>query len=165
MMKLARLQELVDVLTRSSTAAASGLGNQPAGIDAARLYWVALWVDPVLDVLRAAGFQAVHPSSGYRSPAVNALLPGASSTSYHQHGLAFDVGGVGVWSSCRQAARALRRADPWWLGAVRTVIAEDDHVHLDFWDPFHRLTESRSATRWLEQSRSGGFVALSESEA
>lgn len=129
-----------------------------------RLVWTAAWVDPVLDVLQGAGFGGARLSSGYRSPELNALLQGSSATSYHRHGLAFDVGGLGVWAGPRAAARALRAAAPIWSSVLRTVIAEDDHLHLDLWDPLRQLTESRVTTSWLEQRESGGFVALRDNE-
>lgn len=73
-------------LTVSNTGARAGLRNMPVGDALANLSRLA----QVLEQVRSLLFNApILVSSGYRSPAINALI-GGSRTSAHMRGLAAD---------------------------------------------------------------------------
>ncbi len=67
---------------------ATGAENVPGDkeIEALRVLCV-----KILQPLRNAVNKPIHINSGYRSPAVNALVPGSSSTSQHMKGQAADI--------------------------------------------------------------------------
>ena len=73
--------------TRSATATRLGLSNQPPPEAQAAIRRL---VAEVLDPLREALGLAIHITSGYRSPAVNAAV-GGSPTSRHMRGEAADI--------------------------------------------------------------------------
>jgi len=80
-------------LTRSDTAARYALANVP---DAAGIAKLRLVCEHVLEPVRAHFGRPVHVNSGYRSPAVNAKVPGSSNTSQHTlcEAVDFEVTGV-----------------------------------------------------------------------
>lgn len=75
-------------LTHSNTAVARGIANQPDATQLARLR--ALCVN-VLDPLRDALGRPLRVTSGFRSAALNAAIPGSSPTSQHSLGEAADL--------------------------------------------------------------------------
>lgn len=80
-------------LTQSSTAARLGLSNVPQQKDVDNLRRL---VGEVLDPLRERIGRPLRVTSGFRSPAVNAKIPGASWSSRHLIGLAADVKADGL---------------------------------------------------------------------
>lgn len=109
-------------MTTSQTAVRHGLDNTP---DAASLRNLKR-LCAALEVVRSAlGDQAVHISSGYRSPAVNAKLSGSSKTSFHMKGLAADFYVPGFGTNL-QTARAVARLDI----PIDQLIHEGGWVHL-----------------------------------
>jgi uncharacterized protein YcbK (DUF882 family) len=77
----------LDELTHSQTAQRRGLSNSP---DASAVGWLQRLVVTALDPIREALGRPVSISSGYRSPAVNKAVGGASS-SQHVLGQAADI--------------------------------------------------------------------------
>jgi len=73
-------------LTRSQAATRASLPNQPSRLARTALETLCNYI---LEPVRA-NFGPVHVSSGYRSPAVNALI-GGSSSSQHMKGEAADI--------------------------------------------------------------------------
>lgn len=67
---------------------ARGIPNQPGPAELPRLQALCL---AVLDPLREAVGRPLKVNSGYRSPALNAAIPGSSSTSQHSLGEAADL--------------------------------------------------------------------------
>lgn len=74
-------------LTRSVVAETMGIDNKPDDMTIANLHLLAV---NVLEPLRKACVQALHVSSGYRSPALNEAIGGAPG-SQHITGQAADV--------------------------------------------------------------------------
>lgn len=84
-MKLSEHFDL-DELTVSETAARHGLDNTPGTEEIENLRLLARMLESVRTIL---GDNVIIVTSGYRSPAVNALVKG-STTSAHMSGLAAD---------------------------------------------------------------------------
>lgn len=82
----------LEELTLSQTAARLGLDNTPDVRVLDNLYRLAA----TLEEVRNAVGGPILVSSGYRSPEVNAALPGASPTSAHMDGLAADITAPGL---------------------------------------------------------------------
>lgn len=78
-------------LTRSDTATAKGIDNQPAEAELQNLRALCA---AVLDPLRDAVGQAIKVTSGYRCPALNRLIGAAASQ--HQEGKAADLQAPGM---------------------------------------------------------------------
>lgn len=76
----------LDELTRSGTATDNGIDNVPTGVVLERLRATAQKMDGVRLYLN----RPVIVTSGYRSPALNRLIPGAVDTSHHTQGYAVD---------------------------------------------------------------------------
>lgn len=93
----------LDELTHSQAAARKGLSNDP---DAAACEHLQALVDNVLDPLREALGRPIVISSGYRSPAVNKAVGGASS-SQHVLGQAADITVPGL--TVAQVVATIRR--------------------------------------------------------
>lgn len=72
--------------TRSDNAKRLGIDNSPTPEHLENLKRLAA----AAEVLRELFGVAITPSSGYRSPKLNAATPGSSPTSDHSQGLAFD---------------------------------------------------------------------------
>jgi hypothetical protein len=85
-MKLSRFFELAE-LTRSDTAQREGIANEPD--DSAREELRKLCID-ILDPLREALGKPITVNSGYRGPALNRRIGGASN-SQHVEGKAADI--------------------------------------------------------------------------
>lgn len=77
----------LEELTISQEAARRGISNEPSAEQIGNLRGLCVYV---LEPLRVALGRPVIVSSGYRSPAVNALV-GGSATSEHMKGLAADI--------------------------------------------------------------------------
>lgn len=75
-------------LTHSNTAVARGIANQPDATQLARLKSLC---ENVLDPLRDALGRPLRVTSGFRSAALNAVIPGSSATSQHSLGEAADL--------------------------------------------------------------------------
>lgn len=103
-------------LTRSETAARYGIANIPdaAGIELLRRCCV-----EILEPVRAHFGRPVRVNSGYRSPAVNAKIPGSSNTSEHTlcRAVDFEVDGVSNYDTARWIADG-------GLGGFRQLILE-----------------------------------------
>lgn len=78
----------ISELCRSVKASAIGIDNTPDELVQANLEAL---VENVLDPLREAWGKPIIVNSGYRSKELNAILPGASSTSQHMRGEAADI--------------------------------------------------------------------------
>ncbi|MBT0664755.1 DUF882 domain-containing protein [Geobacter pelophilus] len=93
----------------SQTAARLGIDNSPTPEVIANLQLVAL----VLEKVREYFGKPVLVSSGYRSPALNAAVPGSSKTSAHSKGLAadFTVQGVSNHDVCKWIAENIKELD------------------------------------------------------
>jgi len=76
------------MLTRSATATKLGIDNTPD--DAARAALKALCENVLEKVIKLTG-KSIVINSGYRSPALNAAVRGASKTSQHSLGEAADI--------------------------------------------------------------------------
>jgi hypothetical protein len=77
----------LEELTASETAARAGIDNTPSADLMPNLKTLASGLEQVRAVL---GGQAIHVNSGYRCPALNAQVGGASN-SMHMRGLAADI--------------------------------------------------------------------------
>lgn len=77
----------IEELTSSNTAAQLGIGNRPSPEAEANLHYLA---EQVLDPLRELLGKPVRVSSGYRCPALNKAVGGASN-SFHLTGCAADL--------------------------------------------------------------------------
>lgn len=92
-------------LLASDTAARLGIDNSP---DPLSLQHIEEVLKPNLEKLRALlGNHPVIVTSGYRSPALNAHIPGSSNTSAHTLGYAADVvipGYGSPWHVCNRIA-------------------------------------------------------------
>lgn len=78
----------LDEFVKSSTAEKNGIDNTPTFEIVDNLSEL---VESILDPLRAAYGKPIHVSSGYRSPALNSAIKGASPTSVHPLGYAADL--------------------------------------------------------------------------
>lgn len=78
----------LDEFVKSSTAEKNGIDNTPTFEIVDHLSEL---VESILDPLRAAYGKPIHVSSGYRSPALNNAIKGASPTSVHPLGYAADL--------------------------------------------------------------------------
>ncbi|MBL8327608.1 MAG: hypothetical protein JNJ71_02080 [Rubrivivax sp.] len=86
-MNLSRFFSLAE-MTASDTARQKGIPNEP---DAQQLQHLRNLANAVLDPLREAVGAPIKVSSGFRSPQLNAAIPGSSSTSQHSLGQAADL--------------------------------------------------------------------------
>lgn len=86
-MQLSKHFELAE-FTRSSTAKRAGISNTPTEGHIANMK---LLCEKVLEPIRTHFARPIIISSGYRSAALNAVTPGASSTSQHSSGEAVDI--------------------------------------------------------------------------
>ena len=86
-MQLSEHFELAE-FTRSSTAKRAGISNSPTEGHIAN---IKLLCEKILEPIRSHFNRPILISSGYRSAALNAVTPGASSTSQHSSGEAVDI--------------------------------------------------------------------------
>lgn len=78
----------LEELTFSETATRKGINNVP---DAKLIDHALKYLIPGLEQIRKALGQPIKISSGYRSPALNAAVPGSSNTSQHTKFEAADI--------------------------------------------------------------------------
>lgn len=78
-------------LCASDTAKKLGIYNEPTAAVADNLVRL---VENVLDPLREAYGKPINVNSGYRSKALNKIIPNASKTSQHLEGKAADIVGT-----------------------------------------------------------------------
>ena len=140
-------------LSQSDTAARLGLDNVPSGRDRDRLLHSATY-EPLILRLLSESNASVRTTSGYRSWALNAAVGGAP-TSRHRYGLALDFGGFSDFGAIVAGATHLRANAARLPITLRTVIAEDDHLHVDLFDPFGELDAAPTATTWLQEDIAG----------
>lgn len=105
--------------TDSQTATRKGISNTPSDMAIDNLQRVA----EVLEKVRALFGKPITISSGYRSPALNSAVGGASSSA-HLTGLAVDFTVAGM--SPRDVARAIAKAGI----VVDQIIYEGTWVHI-----------------------------------
>lgn len=133
----------LEELTASSTAARLAINNVPTGIVMGRLKLLAA----TLEQIRG---QLGHPliiTSGYRSPALNAKVPGSSDTSAHTLGWAADFKCPGFgppMAVCRALSESAIRFDQ-----VILEYATWTHVSID--PRFRREVLTKRANRPYEQ--------------
>lgn len=84
-MNLTKHFELEEFLV-SETASRLGIDNSPTPEVMTNLMRLAIILEDVRELLG----KPIIITSGYRSPALNAAVPGSSKTSAHRHGLAVD---------------------------------------------------------------------------
>lgn len=101
----------LDELTRSDTATRLGIDNAP---DAEALAAIREHLAPGLERVRALLGVPLLISSGYRSPQLNAQIPGSSDTSAHTLGFAADFTAPAYgspWDICQAVATGNIRFD------------------------------------------------------
>ena len=75
-------------MTRSESAKRAGIRNNPSNVHLANMVKLATVIfQPIRDHFNLP----IHISSGYRSAALNAAIPGSSKTSQHSSGEAIDI--------------------------------------------------------------------------
>lgn len=72
--------------TKSDTATQKGINNEPSREHLVNLTKTAIMLQHIRDLFG----ESIIVTSGYRSKALNAAIPGSSSTSDHSNGLAVD---------------------------------------------------------------------------
>jgi hypothetical protein len=136
-------------LLRSNTAKKIGNQNLPDDFKTLqRLVWLAEREKEILPIVKEV-FPSAYMSSAYRNAAVNAAVDGAPN-SRHKLGLAFDIGGIGNLEQTRKAARQLRDNQARLRVKPKTVFAEIDHVHIEFYDvnPKNDTMPDKAANFW-----------------
>ena len=130
-------------LTRSDTAKRLGITNEPKGQEFKNLKRTA---NQMLKVRSLLGDKALYISSGYRSPELNAHIPGSSNTSAHTLGWAVDFKCSDFGPPLVVAAKI---ASSPLMNEVDQLIHEyDSWVHISF-DPRNRkqlLTINKNGT-------------------
>lgn len=81
----------ISELCYSATAKARGIYNEPTAAVADNLVRL---TENILDPLRQAYGKPIKVNSGYRSKALNKIIPNASKTSQHLEGKAADIVGT-----------------------------------------------------------------------
>jgi len=148
-------------LSRSPTAEHLGIDNTPTGKAVTRLLYIAPAMDSIRGIVRQA-FPLARVSSCYRCEALNAAV-GGSPTSRHLYGLGVDFGGIGDGEATLFALEIVRSQVDQVTPRPRDVLAEADHLHIDFYDPLGELDGPESewrATRWRKELPSGQFASL-----
>jgi zinc D-Ala-D-Ala carboxypeptidase len=129
----------LEELTHSDTAVARKINNMPdEGSDARnRLQALAEFLEKVR---RICGGHTMHIHDAYRSPQLNAIIPGSSKTSAHPEGFAadFDVEGQTPYQTALLIDQAAKRGEivfdqlileqlptPSWVHIGRRHISED----------------------------------------
>ena len=124
-MKIGKYFTLAEA-TRSSTASRLGIDNQPDKEQLANLLRTA---QTLMDPIREQ-FGRIRVTSGLRTDALNAQIPGSSKTSYHRHGLAFDFVVLGASIDMRHGHEVIvgggrAQYTPTLAGVMEWVIASD----------------------------------------
>lgn len=99
----------LDEFTHSNTATRAGISNEPNEAILIRLKRVAATLEQVRTLLG----KPITITSGYRSPALNDLVPGSSDTSAHTQGWAadFKVAGMTPFQVCQAIMKSGIRYD------------------------------------------------------
>jgi hypothetical protein len=148
------IDETVQRLLMSTTASRLGIDNQPDETERRRLRFLAEITPGLLAIAKEVDPNA-YIGSGFRNEELNKAV-GGSPRSWHRIGLAEDISGVGGLQQTVKIAQAIRARDstlprlPTGEPAVRTVIAEVDHVHIAINDPLGEFPP-RVPTRYLEE--------------
>lgn len=116
-------------LCRSNVAALNGIKNEPNMYQKVNMNKL---IDNVLDPLRSAYKQPIHVSSGFRTKALNDILPGASKNSQHMEGKAADI-----WCT--------ERKDNLW-------IFEYIRDHLEFDQLINEKPDKNGIPKWVHVS-------------
>ncbi|MBT5156778.1 MAG: DUF882 domain-containing protein [Rhodobiaceae bacterium] len=142
---------ILSELTRSQTAARLGLANQPSASQIAALKNLC---EHVLEPVRGHFQTPIHPSSGYRSPALNAAI-GGSANSQHCGGEAVDFAIAGV--DHRNVVAWIEKNIPFDQLILEFPQAEDVNagwVHVS-------LVTGHNRRQSLTKTRNGVFVGFS----
>jgi zinc D-Ala-D-Ala carboxypeptidase len=117
--------------THSNTAIRAGISNEPDEAILIRLKRVAA----MLEQVRALLGKPITITSGYRSPALNDLVPGSSDTSAHTQGWAVDfkVQGMTPLEVCRAVMKSGIKYD-------QIILEYDAWTHISI-DPRMRSME------------------------
>ena len=131
----------LDEFTHSNTATRAGISNEPNEAILIRLKRVAA----TLEQVRALLGKPITITSGYRSPALNDLVPGSSDTSAHTQGWAadFKVAGMTPLQVCQAVMRSGIHYD-------QLILEYDNWTHISV-DPRMRSQEltKRNGTGYL----------------
>lgn len=121
-------------LTRSDTAIRRGINNTPTGEILERLAHTAVLMDEVRELL---GYP-IKVNSGYRSPELNAVVPGSSNSSAHTLGYAVDF-------VCPQFGNPIKICqflqDKVMYDQIIQEYGADGWVHISF-DPRYRMKKT-----------------------
>lgn len=132
---------ILEEFTHSNTAIRAGISNEPNEAILIRLKRVAT----VLEQVRALVGKPITITSGYRSPALNDLVPGSSDTSAHTQGWAadFKVAGMTPLQVCQAVMRSGIHYD-------QLILEYDNWTHISV-DPRMRSQEltKRNGTGYL----------------
>lgn len=141
-MKLSEHFSLAE-LCFSQTAARHGIDNQPPAEAIENLRKLTGY----LETIRAAlGNVPIRISSGYRSPALNALIKGSAANSAHTRGLAADISSDRF--SPAELARAIAKMN---LDLDQIILEYDAWVHIG-------LANKNPRRQLLSVRRGTGFV-------
>lgn len=126
----------LDEFTHSNTAIRAGISNEPNEAILARLKRVAATLEQVRTLLG----KPITVTSGYRSPALNDLVPGSSDTSAHTQGWAadFKVAGMTPFQVCQAIMKSGIRYD-------QIILEYDSWTHISI-DPRMRGMELTKRT-------------------
>ena len=131
----------LDEFTHSNTATRAGISNEPNEAILIRLKRVAATLEQVRTLLG----KPITITSGYRSPALNDLVPGSSDTSAHTQGWAadFKVAGMTPLQVCQAVMRSGIHYD-------QLILEYDNWTHISV-DPRMRSQEltKRNGTGYL----------------
>lgn len=131
----------LDEFTHSNTAIRAGISNEPSGPILIRLQRVAATLEQIRTLLR----RPITITSGYRSPALNDLVPGSSDTSAHTQGWAADFKVAGL--TPLQVCQAVQRGG---INYDQLILEYDSWTHISV-DPRMRSQEltKRNGTGYL----------------
>ena len=131
-------------LTFSQTAARRGIRNEPPPEVLENLRRLARHLESIREEL---GGLPIRVSSGYRSPALNAVIPGSSKTSAHTKGLAADITVAGI--PPKRLAQQIAAMD---LGFDQIILEFDSWVHVGLSEgpPRGQLLTIRRGTGYRE---------------
>jgi len=113
--------------TRSAKAARLGISNMPSGEHLENVLMVAERMEIVRRIL---GNHPISVSSGYRSPALNASLPGAAAKSAHLEGRACDFTCNGFGTPTEVVRELGKHFDE--LNFDRIIDESGLWIHIDF---------------------------------
>jgi hypothetical protein len=134
----------LEEMTVSQTAARLGINNVPKGKALEFLELNAIYMKNVRALL---GNKPILVSSGYRSPALNKVIPGSSDTSAHTLGWATDFTCPGFGTPL-QICKAIA-ASPIMDDVDQLIHEYEKWVHIS-WDPRNRkqlLTINKHGTK------------------